>query len=197
MRRAGFLFWFGSALILGGAALVALHSYDLLGAKSAQKQAKHWLNAEVVNRPVPQTEAEHAGARPVVHRGEVVGELRIDRLHMSVMVFEGDDRDVLKIGAGHIPGTAFSPDNGNIGIAAHRDTFFRPLRLIRANDVITLRTLSGTARFAVTGTEIVRPSRVSVLERAPGRDLTLVTCYPFAYIGRAPQRFIVHARKLS
>jgi sortase A len=197
MRRAGFLFWFGSALILGGAALLALHSYDSLRSHSAQRKAKAWLNAEVATLPAPQTQARASGSAPAVRRGDVLGELRIDRLHMSVMVFEGDDRDILKIGAGHIPGTAVSPGNGNIGIAAHRDTFFRPLRLIRARDVITLRTASGTARFTVTETEIVRPTRVEVLDRAPGRDLTLVTCYPFAYMGRAPQRFIVHARKLA
>src|SRR5712691_2879870 len=111
------------------------------------------------------------------------------------MVFEGDDADILKIGAGHIPGTALPHGNGNICIAAHRDTFFRPLREIRPNDVITLRTSAGASRFAVTETEIVRPSYVKALDQAPGRDLTLVTCYPFSYIGGAPRRFIVHAKK--
>jgi len=113
------------------------------------------------------------------------------------MVFEGDDADILKIGAGHIPGTALPPGNGNICIAAHRDTFFRPLREIRPNDVITLRTSAGASRFAVTETEIVRPSYVKALDQSPGRDLTLVTCYPFSYIGGAPRRFIVHAKKVG
>jgi sortase A len=113
------------------------------------------------------------------------------------MVFEGDDAGILRQGAGHIPGTALPSGSGNIGIAAHRDTYFRPLRIIRANDVIDLKTPAGTSRYTVTETEIVRASDVSVLARAPGRDLTLVTCYPFSYVGSAPDRFIVHARKMG
>ena len=103
----------------------------------------------------------------------------------------------MKRGAGHIPGTALPAGSGNIGIAAHRDTYFRPLRGIRANDMISVKTPAGTSRYTVTETEIVRPSDVGVLERASGRDLTLVTCYPFFYVGSAPERFIVHARKIG
>ena len=87
--------------------------------------------------------------------------------------------------------------SGNIGIAAHRDTYFRPLRLIRVNDVIEMKTPAGESRYAVTETKVVHPSDIGVLARAPGRDLTLVTCYPFYYIGSAPERFIVHARKVG
>jgi sortase A len=132
-----------------------------------------------------------------VRRGDVVAEIDVPRLDLSVMVFEGDDAGILKQGAGHIPGTALPPGNGNIGIAAHRDTYFRPLRTIHANDLIALRTRAGTSRYAVTGTEIVPPSDIGVLAPAPGRDLTLVTCYPFYYVGNAPKRFIVHARKIG
>jgi sortase A len=113
------------------------------------------------------------------------------------MVFEGDDAAILKQGAGHIPGTTLPAASGNIGIAAHRDTYFRPLRAIRANDVITLKTPAGTSWYAVSEHKIVRPSDVGVLAQAPGRDLTLVTCYPFFYVGSAPERFIVHARKIG
>jgi sortase A len=131
-----------------------------------------------------------------MRRGDVVGQVEIPRLHLSVMIFEGDDAGILEQGAGHIPGTALPSSSGNIGIAAHRDTFFRPLRLVRENDVITLKTSAGTSRYAVTETEIVKPTAISVLAQAPGRDLTLVTCYPFFYLGKAPERFIVHARKI-
>jgi sortase A len=112
------------------------------------------------------------------------------------MVFEGDDTGILKLGAGHIPGTSLSPGRGNVAIAAHRDTFFRPLRAIHTNDVIEWKTPVRNVRFAVTGTEIVRPSDISVLSPAPDRDLTLVTCYPFSYIAHAPKRFIVYAQRL-
>jgi sortase A len=142
-------------------------------------------------------EVDHTASPPPVRRGDAIGELEIPRLQMSVMVFEGDDAGILRQGAGHIPGTALRSGSGNIGIAAHRDTYFRSLRVVPANDVIALKTPAGTSRYAVTETKIVRPSDVGVLARAPGRDLTLVTCYPFYYVGNAPERFIVHARKIG
>jgi sortase A len=113
------------------------------------------------------------------------------------MVFEGDDEAILNQGAGHIPATSLPHENGNLGIAAHRDTWFRPLRLIRPNDLIEFTTPQGVSRYRVTGTEIVRPSDIQVLAKARGRDLTLVTCYPFYYLGSAPKRWIVHAKRIA
>jgi sortase A len=189
MRERGWFIWLSSALIVGGAAVLAWYWWTLHERTAAQRRAKVWLN---------RTTAVHdaAPAQPV-RRGDVIGELDIPRLQLSVMVFEGDDAGILGQGAGHIPGTALPPGGGNIGIAAHRDTYFRPLRIIHANDVLALKTPAGTSRYAVTETKIVRPSDVGVLESAPGRDLTLVTCYPFLYLGNAPERFIVHARKIG
>jgi sortase A len=188
MRKRDWLLWFGSALIVAGAALLASHWWTLHQRSVAQQRAKEWLSRST---------AVHRTSPKPVHRGDVIGELDIPRLQMSVMIFEGADAGILKQGAGHIPGTALRPGSGNIGIAAHRDTFFRPLRVIHASDVIALKTPAGTSRYAVTDVEIVRPSDVSVLARAPGRDLTLVTCYPFVYLGHSPERFIVHARKVG
>jgi sortase A len=189
MFQRRWLTWFGSALMLGGVALLAWCGWMLYERMTAQRRAKEWLMGKA---------AVHGNA-PVlsVRRGDVIGELQIPRLQMSVMVFEGDDEGILSEGAGHIPGTASRSGSGNIGIAAHRDTYFRPLRLVHANDVIALKTPSGITRYAVTETEIVQPSDVGVLAGAPGRDLTLVTCYPFYYVGSAPQRFVVHARNLN
>jgi sortase A len=167
------------------------YSWTLHERTVAQQRAKDWLDkAGAVQRPAPVP-------TPRVHRGDVVGEIDIPRLHLSVMIFEGDDAGILKQGAGHIPGTALPLGSGNIGIAAHRDTYFRPLRLIRANDEITVKTPAGTSRYSVTETEIVKPTAISVLAPASGRNLTLVTCYPFIYLGKAPERYIVHARKVS
>src|SRR5258708_8403025 len=132
-----------------------------------------------------------------VRRGDVIGELEIPGLNISVAVFEGDDARILSLGAGHIPKTALPPGSGNIGIAAHRDTYFRPLRLIRVNDLIELKTPAGESRYAVTETQIVRPSDTWVLAKAPGRDLTLQTCYPFHYIANTPERFLAHSPKLT
>jgi LPXTG-site transpeptidase (sortase) family protein len=189
MLKRRWFTWIGSALIFGGVALFAWHWRTLQEQATAQLRAKEWL---IRTTAAPRTESP-----PPVRRGDVIGELEIPRLQVSVMVFEGDDAEILRQGAGHIPGTAIRPGSGNIGIAAHRDTYFRPLRVVHANDVIALKTPAGTSRYAVTETKVVRPSEVDVLARATGRDLTLVTCYPFYYIGNAPERFIVHARKIG
>ncbi|HLK64703.1 MAG TPA: class D sortase [Bryobacteraceae bacterium] len=189
MRNRGWLNWLGSALIVGGAVVLAYYSWTHYQGAVAQKRAKEWL--------IRKTAAPSRALVPTARRGDVIGELEIPRLQLSVMVFEGDDTGILRQGAGHIPETALLPHSGNIGIAAHRDTYFRPLRGIRANDVIDLKTPAGTSRYTVTEAKIVRPSDVSVLARSPGRDLTLVTCYPFFYVGSAPERFIVHARQIG
>jgi sortase A len=189
MPERGWLIWIGSALMVGGAVVLASYSWTLHERDVAQRLARERLNTITEpHRPAPPAPVRH---------GDVIGELDIPRLGVSVMVFEGDDAGVLGQGAGHIPGTALPPGGGNIGIAAHRDTWFRPLRVIRSNDVLTLKTPAGASRYAVTDTRIVRPSDIGVLARAPGRDLTLVTCYPFFYVGNAPERFIVHARKIG
>lgn len=187
---------FGSALIVAGAAVLGVYWRNLRDAAQAQQRAKEWLKSASV-RPATQGWAPAPAIAHPIHRGDPVGELDIPRLHLSIIIFEGDDARILKLGGGHIPGTALPPLNGNIGIAAHRDTFFRPLRGIHQNDEITLRTPAGTFQYRVTQTEIVPPSNMHVLAPAPGRDLTLVTCYPFHYVGNAPQRFIVHARKTA
>jgi sortase A len=164
-------------------------------ATRAQQDAQNWLNRSVSDRhAVPA--APNAPHRRLNH-GDVVGRLTIPRLNLSVMVFEGDDAAILKRGAGHIPATSLPRENGNLGIAAHRDSYFRPLRLIRPRDIIEFTTPDGVSRYTVTDTEIVRPSDVQVLAKAPGRDLTLVTCYPFYYLGSAPERWIVHAKKVA
>jgi sortase A len=111
------------------------------------------------------------------------------------MVVEGVDGGDLKYAAGHIPGTALPGEPGNVGIAAHRDTFFRPLRSIRRDDAITLSTLHGTYPYRVVSTDVVRPQDVEVLHPGPRDSLTLVTCFPFQYIGPAPKRFIVRAER--
>jgi sortase A len=114
--------------------------------------------------------------------------LEIPRLNMSVMVMEGDADDILRLGAGHVPGTP-------LAIAGHRETFFRPLKDIRRYDQIRFTTPDGTKEYRVVSTKIVGPRDMSVLENKSDDTMTLITCYPFYYIGPAPQRFIVEATK--
>jgi sortase A len=123
----------------------------------------------------------------------LLGRLKIPRLHVTAMVREGADSGTLRSAIGHIPGTALPGKAGNVGLAGHRDTFFRALSNIEKDDTIDFETDTGTYRYAVQSTKIVSPRDVSVLTAAGGRTLTLVTCYPFYYVGSAPKRFIVRA----
>ena len=125
--------------------------------------------------------------------GDVVGRLEIPRLSLSTVVFEGADQDVLERGAGHVPGSALPGDRGNTVLAAHRDTFFRPLRGIRTGDVVKIHTPRRDNVYVVESARVVEPNAVDVLNPTPEPALTLITCYPFRYIGSAPERFVVRA----
>ena len=119
--------------------------------------------------------------------------LHISKFQLDVPVLEGTDDFTLNRGVGHIAGTAQPDEDGNIGIAGHRDGFFRVLKDIGPGDAIDLITPLQTVRFAVDRIVLVRPDDVSVLQPRSTRSLTLVTCYPFYFIGSAPQRYIVQA----
>ncbi len=119
--------------------------------------------------------------------------LAIDKLNLRVPVFDGTDDLVLNRGVGWIEGTAKPGDAGNIGLAGHRDGFFRGLKDIASGDAITLTTPHEQITYLVDEIQIVTPDRVDVLQPRGAPSLTLVTCYPFYFIGSAPQRFIVHA----
>ncbi|HEY2016645.1 MAG TPA: class D sortase [Bryobacteraceae bacterium] len=127
----------------------------------------------------------------------LLGRLAIPRLHLSAMVREGIGEDTLSLALGHIPSTALPGQTGNVGVAGHRDTLFRRLRDIRLNDEIRFETLSGTHVYQVETTEVVQPEDVVVLKAGAYPQITLVTCYPFTYVGSAPDRFIVKAREVS
>lgn len=126
----------------------------------------------------------------------VIGRLEVPRLSLSAVAREGMDDRTLDVAVGHVPGTALPGDPGNAAFAAHRDTFFRPLRRVHEGDVVTVTTPGGAYRYLVTSTRVVNPDDVSVLDPTPTPTLTLVTCYPFSYIGSAPYRFIVRGELL-
>ena len=119
--------------------------------------------------------------------------LRIPRIRLEVPVLEGADDITLNRGIGHIDDTAKPGTDGNAGLAGHRDGFFRGLKDVGPGDAIELETLAGTEVYRIERTWIVDPEDVSVLDPTPTRSLTLVTCYPFYFVGDAPKRFIVRA----
>jgi sortase A len=119
--------------------------------------------------------------------------MNIDRLGLEVPVFVGTDRVTLNRGAGIVDGTALPGENGNVVISAHRDSYFRSLKDIEVGDAIVLRTLDGPEHFQVADISITDPLDVSVLDATDSSTLTLITCYPFYYVGFAPERYIVRA----
>ncbi|HTV06978.1 MAG TPA: class D sortase [Acidobacteriaceae bacterium] len=119
--------------------------------------------------------------------------LRIPSIHLEVPVFDGTNDLILNRGVGRISGTARVGMPGNIGIAGHRDGFFRGLKDIHTGDTLMLVTPNKTEKYVVDDIQIVSPDDVGVLKSGPVSSLTLVTCYPFYFVGSAPRRYIVHA----
>ena len=123
--------------------------------------------------------------------------LRIPKIHLEVPVLEGIDDLTLNRGVGRIPGTARLEEQGNVGIAGHRDGFFRGLKDIGSGDSVDLVTPKGIETYVVDRVVIVNPSDISVLQPRTEPSLTLVTCYPFYFVGSAPQRYVVQATLTS
>jgi len=153
--------------------------------------------------PVPENKGFSAGRlrdykkAPNPANGSVLGRLEIPSLELSVMLVEGTDEWTLNRAVGHIEGTALPGQNGNVGIAGHRDGFFRPLKNLDRNDTITLTTLYGRFTYRVNAIKIVKPKDVKVLSPTTKPTMTLVTCYPFYYVGDAPNRYVVTAELIK
>jgi sortase A len=127
----------------------------------------------------------------------LIGRLEIPRLALSVMVREGVSASTLRRAIGHVPGTPLPGNAGKFVVAGHRDTFFRGLRLIRTGDEVLVTTRRGAFRYQVDALSVVEPSDTGALQSTAASVCTLVTCFPFDYIGAAPRRFIVRASQIT
>lgn len=192
--------WSRLELVLIFLGAVALGVY---GASQLQPVVYQWyenrqLDTEA-SAPVEPPPQDAGVVRPVPELPEdgLIGRISIPRLRLSTTVREGDDEGTLARAAGHVPGSAIPGQFGNIAIAAHRDSFFRPLREVRKDDRIQIKTRYGTFTYEVESTSIVKPSDTSVLQPTKDSTLTLITCYPFWYVGNAPKRYIVKAREVQ
>jgi sortase A len=181
--------WSQAALLVAGAGMLGYCGFVLADTWIFQRQASRMFDRQHLQP------ASLAGPGVAAMSG-LVGRMEIPRLGISVAIAEGTDAFTLRRAAGHIRGTALPGRFGNVGIAGHRDTLFRPLRNIRQDDVILLTTLQGEYRYRVVSAKIVSPSDVAVLTPDGNEILTLVTCYPFYLVGPAPDRFIVRAERL-
>lgn len=183
-----------------GIACVALYVFVVLDTYFHQAIQKRQLEREI-ERMAETTKSKTASkttrsapAPALAGRTPFPARIEIPRIGVNAIIERGTDSGTLRVAVGHIPGTDQPGGSGNIGLAAHRDSFFRGLRDIRGNDVVRLTTADGAREYRVEWTRIVTPNRVDVLERTQIPSLTLVTCYPFGYIGNAPKRFVVRAR---
>jgi sortase A len=182
-RRLERMLW-----ILG---IVAFSIVGLTWAYSHQAQARGAAELQELLR------TPHDESSAPIEPGSVFGRIDVDRLGIEAVIFEGVESETLTKGVGHIPGSGRSPEHKNLVLAAHRDMFFRPLKGVRVGDRINVTTVEGTARYVVRDPVIVEPSEVEVLRSTGERELTLLTCYPFSFVGSAPQRFVVHAVPLT
>lgn len=178
--------WARYGLLTAGIALLAYCGFAVLDSWIFQRREVRQL-AQLRTTPTA------PGQPRRIFDGGLIGRMEIERLGLSAIVMEGTGATLLQRAAGHIPGTALPGEPGNVGIAAHRDTFFRPLRNVRGGDIIRLSTPLGDYRYRVVSTRIVDPQDVGVLAPSSDQELTLVTCYPFYFVGAAPHRFIVRA----
>jgi len=195
--------WTQRVLFAGAILMLACCGFVMIDAWIFQVAERRQLERLLADRQQARAIARPAAAiitpakaRPAA-AGGLVGRIDIPCLGLSAIIVEGTGTKNLRRAVGHISGTALPGQPGNIGISGHRDTFFRPLRNIRQNDIITLTTLLGEYSYRVVSFKIVNPREVAVLNPSEDEILTLVTCYPFYFVGNAPDRFIVRAERFT
>ncbi len=190
--------WSRNVFLAAGILLISYYGYVSLDTRLYQAHELRHFQQQI--KDAEPAVAGQVALRPVSFHpvtGAALGEIELMRIGVHAMIIEGDDDRTLRHAVGHIPGTASPGQPGNVAIAGHRDTFFRALRNVRQGDEIALWTLDGSYRYRVDSTEIVAPEDTEVLNPSSGDVMTLVTCYPFNFVGPAPKRFIVRAQRIS
>jgi sortase A len=180
LRGACYFFLAFGVLALGYAGFVSAdsHAYQAL-------EMKKFKQVGLVSEP------------HILVEGDVIGEIQVPRLGLNAIVVQGDSPANLRRAVGHISNSALPGEWGNVALAGHRDTFFRPLHDIRLGDEIRFKTPERSFEYLVESIEVVAPNDIQVLEPSTGHDLTFITCFPFHFVGAAPKRFIVRARGID
>ena len=180
LRGACYFFFAFGILALGYAGFIFAdsHAYQAL-------EMKKFKQASVLSKP------------HILAEGDVIGEIQVPRLGLSAIVVQGDSAASLRRAVGHLSKSALPGELGNVALAGHRDTFFRPLRDIQMGDEIRFKTPEHSFDYLVESIEVVAPNDIQVLEPSTGHDLTFITCFPFHYIGPAPKRFVIRAREVN
>jgi sortase A len=194
-RRSGFLRAVAYLLVIAGGAALGWCAAMIADGQIAQWVARQQLE-KTLSDPDSLAPPYLPLAKPSLvtpENGTPLAALSIPRIGLSVVVLQGSDEHTLRQGVGHIESTPLPGEAGNVGIAGHRDSFFRPLRNVQIGDDIMLETPAGNVHYRVSSYRIVSPSEVSVIHPTSDPVLTLVTCYPFYFVGAAPDRFVVRA----
>ena len=184
-------------LLTAGVLALAYAAYLAIDSHMYQATERRQFELARQSSPVIAAPVVAAPVVAMVADGDSIGVIEIPRIRVAVVMVQGDSPDILKRAVGHIADTALPGDAGNVVLAGHRDTFFRSLRDLRVGDAIALKTRQGDFDYVVESTFVVAPTDVWVLDARGGHTLTLITCYPFSYIGPAPDRFIVRAREAT
>jgi sortase A len=192
-----FLRWSRDAFLVAGVLTLGYCGYVLLDTKLYQAFQTRRFQQELSSvRPLNASAGEVREHPAFPIPDGALGKIEITRIGLAAMILEGIDGRTLRHAVGHIPGTPLPGLPGNVAIAGHRDTFFRALRNVQQDDEITLTTLDGSYRYVVDSTQVVAPEDMQVLDDSEDKILTLVTCYPFYFVGPSPKRFIVRAHKI-
>ena len=196
-RTNRFLRWSRDAFLVAGVLALGYTGFVLLDTKLYQAyQARRFQQQLSSVRPAITSVGSVPNLPVAPIPGGALGRIEITRIGLAAMILEGTDERTLRRAVGHIPGTPLPGQQGNVAIAGHRDTFFRELRHVQHDDEIRLTTLDGTYRYLVDSTHVVAAEDTQVLDDSGDTVLTLVTCYPFYFVGPAPKRFIVRAHMI-
>ena len=179
--------------LLLGTGIVCLIWWGVVSLQAMRYQREQRAALERMRMAAPAR--VHASA--ALATGALIGSLDIPRLRLSAMIAEGDDDGTLKVAIGHLPDTPMPWHDGNSALAGHRDTFFRALQHVRVGDALRVSTVRGDFQYKVRETMVVGPNDVWILDPTDRPTLTLITCYPFSYVGKAPRRFIVRAERTT
>jgi sortase A len=186
--------------VLFATAVVSLTwcAWTLLDAAQYERRQERRLNALAADAyGPPKTPFAPLGAlatRTETSKSGLIGRIELERLGLTAVVSEGIENRTLRRSVGHVPGSAFPGETGNVVLAAHRDRHFRPLRKVRAGDLVRVTTPDGTFDYRVEFSQVVEADSTELVADVEEPVLTLVTCYPFYFVGDAPQRFVVRAR---
>ncbi|HEU5179766.1 MAG TPA: class D sortase [Candidatus Polarisedimenticolia bacterium] len=203
MARQKFLTWLQRVLLVVAALSLGVFAFNWLDATVYQWLQQRRLNDAIRGKTFGQVQGDKqevvraAATRREISRSGLIGRIEIPRLGVSAMVAEGTSTRVLRRAVGHLSETSLPGEPGNVALAGHRDSFFRRLSGVREGDRVRITTPDGVHEYSVESHRVVGPKDMGVLKSSSTPTLTLITCFPFNYIGAAPERFVVRARQIE